>query len=248
MRGYKGPRFWFRYLEVIYSLRKIPRKRKILEIGAGTLELSSYFAKKGHKVTALDLSSDLIPLKKELPTNLQKNIRCIESDFLKYNFKNEKFDVIIAMEVLEHVKEEKKFLKKVQNLICKNGVIVISVPAHMSMWSRDDEMVGHVRRYDKKDMFRVKRFFKPKFSSINSYGWPWINITRYLRIVSTDIIYKESNDSSQVDRSIVSGQRIKKLNFLKFFINEFTVFPFWLVSRLFVKINLSEGYIIFMKI
>ncbi len=248
MSSYKGPRYWFRYLEILNLLKRYDLKgKKILEIGAGTLHLSECLASKGASVTALDMSEELKQSHKELSITLRDSITCIEADFLKHDFKNEKFDVIIAMEVLEHVEEEKLFLEKVKKLLKDKGVIIISVPAHMSMWSKDDEAVGHIRRYEREDFKRVADNLNVKSYQLLSYGWPWINITRYLRMITTPLVYKKVKDKSQVERSVFSGKSIKKMNPLKFLSNKYVIYPFWLISRLFVKTDLSEGYIFFCK-
>lgn len=248
MSSYKGPRYWFRYLEILNLLKRYDLKgKKILEIGAGTLHLSECLASKGASVTALDMSEELKQSHKELSITLRDSITCIEADFLKHDFKSEKFDVIIAMEVLEHVEEEKLFLEKVKKLLKDKGVIIISVPAHMSMWSKHDEAVGHIRRYERKDFKRVADILNVKNYQLLSYGWPWINITRYLRMMTTPLVYEKVKDKSQVERSVFSGKSIKKMNPLKFLSNKYIVYPFWLISRLFVKTDLSEGYIFFCK-
>ncbi len=237
MSSYKGPRYWFRYLEILHLLKRYDLKgKKILEIGAGTLHLSEYLASKGASVTALDMSEELKQSHKELSITLRDSITCIEADFLQHDFKSEKFDVIIAMEVLEHVEKVKKLLKD-------KGVIIISVPAHMSMWSKDDEAVGHLRRYEKNDFERVADILGIQDYELLAYGYPWINITRYLRMITTPLVYKKVKDKSQVERSVFSGKSIKKMNPLKFLSNKYVIYPFWLISRLFVKTDLSEGYI-----
>lgn len=244
MSSYKGPRYWFRYLEILNLLKRYDLKgKKILEIGAGTLHLSECLASKGASVTALDMSEELKQSHKELPVTLRDSITCIEADFLKHDFKNEKFDVIIAMEVLEHVEEEKLFLEKVKKLLKDKGVIMISVPAHMSMWSKHDEAVGHLRRYEKNDFERVAGFLGVKDYELLAYGYPWINISRYLRMMTTSLVYTKAKEMDQVEKSMFSGKSLRRFNWLRFLSNKYIVYPFWLISRLFVKTDLSEGYI-----
>ena len=248
MSSYKGPRYWFRYLETLNFLKKYDLKgKKVLEIGAGTLHLSEYLASKGASVTALDMSEELKQSHKGLPVTLRDSITCIEADFLKHDFKSKNFDVIIAMEVLEHVEEEELFLEKVKKLLKDKGIIIISVPAHMSMWSKHDEAVGHLRRYEKDDFERVVGFLDIKDYELLAYGYPWINISRYLRMMTTPLVYKKVKDKSQVEKSVFSGKSIKKMNPLRFLSNKYVVYSFWLISRLFVKTDLSEGYVFFCK-
>ena len=78
------------------------------------------------------------------------------------------------MEVLEHVEEEELFLEKVKKLL-KDKDNNNSVPAHMSMWSKHDEAVGHLRRYEKQD-FESCWLLGIKDYELLAYGYPWINI------------------------------------------------------------------------
>lgn len=63
------------------------------------------------------------------PVNAYAGIEYIKSDFLNYNFGNEKFDIILSIEVLEHVKEPEKFLQAVNKLISNEGKVLLSVPS-----------------------------------------------------------------------------------------------------------------------
>jgi predicted SAM-dependent methyltransferase len=65
---------------------------------------------------------------------------------------DEKFDVIIASDCLEHLKEDEKALKNWYELLNKNGVAFIFVPAFMSLWSYHDEYNMHYRRYTNSEL------------------------------------------------------------------------------------------------
>lgn len=243
MRNYKGPRFWFRYLDLLHMLKDHRLDLDILEIGSGTLELAAELAK-DHNVTCIDLSSDLKNIYMELPPEQKKKITCIQGDFMGYDFQKQKYDVVIALEVLEHIEEEELFLNKVKEITRKNSSVYLSVPAHMSLWSKHDEMVGHQRRYEKSDINRFKKIFKDSELLVRAYGWPWINILRLLRIASSSVLYKDAKSLSMEDRSVKSGMRLKKLSILSFLSNKYVLYPFWIFSRLFVMTDLSEGYLV----
>jgi hypothetical protein len=52
---YKGPRYWFRYLELTSYIRDFAVNKKILEIGPGPLGLATYVARNHNEVIPLDL-------------------------------------------------------------------------------------------------------------------------------------------------------------------------------------------------
>lgn len=58
------------------------------------------------------------------------------------------FDMILLMDVIEHIEDDALFLRVSLKHLKPNGIVVINVPAHMAFYSRYDEVAGHKRRYD----------------------------------------------------------------------------------------------------
>ncbi|MDD5260399.1 MAG: class I SAM-dependent methyltransferase [Methylacidiphilales bacterium] len=58
-----------------------------------------------------------------------------------------KFDVILMMDVLEHVEDEQAVLAEVLKHLNSGGTLFITVPALPILWSRHDEILLHYRRY-----------------------------------------------------------------------------------------------------
>jgi len=56
-------------------------------------------------------------------------IAYIEGDFLEHNFSGEQFDRIFALDVMEHVKDDSKFITKVGDLLSADGIAILSVPS-----------------------------------------------------------------------------------------------------------------------
>jgi SAM-dependent methyltransferase len=56
------------------------------------------------------------------------DIQYIEGDFMKYDFNDKKFDRIFALDVLEHVSEDRIFLEKIIQLLSIEGVAILSTP------------------------------------------------------------------------------------------------------------------------
>jgi len=63
-------------------------------------------------------------------------------------FRDGSFGGVFALEVLEHVEEDVELLREIRRVLRPGGVLVVSVPVHMSRWSAIDEACGHVRRYE----------------------------------------------------------------------------------------------------
>jgi len=62
------------------------------------------------------------------------------------------FDLIGLFDVLEHVQEERETLDSLWNLLARGGRLLLTVPAHPSLWSYFDEAAHHCRRYSAQDI------------------------------------------------------------------------------------------------
>ena len=67
-------------------------------------------------------------------------------------FRDESFDLICLFDVLEHVEDDSGVLSEVFRLLRPEGHLLISVPAHAWLFSRNDEIAGHHRRYNRRDL------------------------------------------------------------------------------------------------
>ena len=72
--------------------------------------------------------------------------------FLTRTRPRESFDLILMLDVLEHVEEDQQFVQDVvRDDLAPDGWILVSVPAHMSLFSQHDVALSHYRRYAPKD-------------------------------------------------------------------------------------------------
>ena len=65
---------------------------------------------------------------------------------------SEKADVLLFIDVLEHVEDDLALLKSYISSSSADALFVISVPAFKSLWSNHDVFLEHFRRYRKKDL------------------------------------------------------------------------------------------------
>ena len=100
-----------------------------LDIGCGGGILSERLSRLGAKVTGIDASESSINVAKQhsIKSRLEINYRCITTTDLLKNEKEKflnKFDIVIASEVIEHVNERKVFLSDISKL-CRSGGLVV---------------------------------------------------------------------------------------------------------------------------
>jgi len=85
-----------------------------------------------------------------------------------------KFDTVIFVHVLEHIKDDLGALNHVHQFLEPKGKVLIEVPAIQSLFSVHDEILGHHRRYSKKtlkaaidlDKYKIKRMWYNDFIGI----------------------------------------------------------------------------------
>jgi len=113
---------------------------RILDIGCGTGKLNEELAKYG-EMTGIDKSSEAIKFCKQRGINnvIQNSIEDFET--------KDGFDCIIALDILEHCKDDKIVIEKIYNLLKKDGIAIIFVPALKHFWGKQDIVSHHYRRY-----------------------------------------------------------------------------------------------------
>jgi SAM-dependent methyltransferase len=62
-------------------------------------------------------------------------------------FRDEAFAGVGLFDVLEHTDDHEGVLNEARRVVRQGGFVVVTVPAYQVLWSRHDELVGHVRRY-----------------------------------------------------------------------------------------------------
>ena len=103
------------------SLRGI----SILDVGCGGGLLSEPMQRLGANVTGIDASIKNIKIAKlhAKKNKLNINYLCASPEKLKIK---KKFDVILNMEIVEHVEDIDFFIKKSSNLLKKNGIMFVA--------------------------------------------------------------------------------------------------------------------------
>lgn len=156
-------------------------KGDILEIGSGLGTYSKYFIQNhpNSKIVLSDISSSYIQnLKGKF---LSKTVDVFKldlnnkADFSKIGYN--KFDSIIAINILEHVKDDVFALSELHKMLKENGILIILVPANKFLYNVIDESISHFRRYTKYELknklydtnFTIQKIYS--FNILGILGW-----------------------------------------------------------------------------
>ena len=123
------------------------RELKILDIGAGMGFIEELIIKeKDKEIYANDFSEVSVAY-------LKKNFkgRFSKQSIYKLEYPQKFFDVILVLEILEHIPPSKifKVLKSISKLLKSNGTLIVSVPMNEGLENMKYNPSGHVRMYSK---------------------------------------------------------------------------------------------------
>jgi SAM-dependent methyltransferase len=118
----------------------------------------------------------------------------------------EAYDLLLLMDVIEHIDSDLEFVQVSLQHLKPGGIIAINVPAHMSFFSRYDEVAGHKRRYNARTLKSLFRESRIRPIRIVEWGFLLIPILLarklFLRRISNEHTIRAGFDPSN---SIVNG-------------------------------------------
>ena len=71
----------------------------------------------------------------------------IEGSIERMPFEDESFDLALALDVIEHLPDDRPALEELRRVLRPGGSLLVTVPALRMLWSAHDEANGHHRRY-----------------------------------------------------------------------------------------------------
>lgn len=167
----------------MYNTIKPYCKGKVLEIGSGVGNISEYFIEDGFTIFLTDIRNNYCEvLKQKFSTKKSvlgiEQIDLVDIDFDKKHAKHfGSFDTVFALNVIEHIEDDKMAIANCKKLLAKDGSLIILVPAYEWLYSSLDKELYHFRRYIKNQMsnlfssngITVQRSFY--FNALGIAGW-----------------------------------------------------------------------------
>ena len=141
--------FWFRIRnriiksEVENVTSDLSDGYRVLEVGCGTgyvLRMLERVCKRG-RVMGIDALAECFTY-----AGRRTSCQLAQADILDWE-PDERFHIIGCFDLLEHIEEDVRALKKIYGLLEPKGVVLLTVPAFPALWSHYDVAVDHCRRY-----------------------------------------------------------------------------------------------------
>jgi SAM-dependent methyltransferase len=186
--------FWIkRRLAVLIALCAplLREDARLAEIGCGSgLVLSQFEDSLGLSVDGFDLNPEV------LERNASRSGRLACYDVHERNDElREHYDLVLLLDVIEHVQEDVQFLQDSAFLAKPGGHLIVNVPASPRLYSRYDVAAGHLRRYTPKALIEAGREAGLEVASWTYWGFPLLPLAIARKILMRGV------DDEQVIRA-----------------------------------------------
>jgi len=194
------------------SLMPSDKNSSILDFGCG----AGSFLKNLRSVGYMDLSGV------EVSTNKLSSTSTDDRFVIKETIPKRKYDVILMMDVLEHIEDDVAALIKIKSHLRLGGILLLSVPAYQLLWSDHDRMNMHYRRYNRNSLNRVIKEAKLKTEFITNWNCTFLPIIALSRLIN-----RQSNKELRLNNNFLAKLVYLTLTFENFLLKK-TGLPFGL--------------------
>jgi SAM-dependent methyltransferase len=131
-----------RHDELQTAIGLLPRKGKLLEVGAGTGWQAKRLAEHGFEVSAIEV----VPEAGAIGEKYRKNrvYPIIDYDGHHIAFGNEGFDIVFSSNVLEHIAHDRVFQKEIHRVLKRDGTALHVLPS--TTWRFFSTLTYFIRR------------------------------------------------------------------------------------------------------
>lgn len=226
---------WLRYEPIITEITRLQPAR-ILEIGTGLGAMGTRIAVQ-HNYVGIELDRTSYETAKQ-------NMSAAKFGEVRHGdlsaIGEEKFDLICAFEVLEHIEDDVSALQDWANALAPNGHLLLSVPAHMDQFGPLDELAGHFRRYDRKTLAQ----------SMIAAGWEperWYCcgalIGHFLAVLG-NIVASHRNHAAKSEATAASGRFLQPSGAIGGVVRALVAWPFRSIQKLFYRTDFGVSYVV----
>jgi methionine biosynthesis protein MetW len=118
-------------------LPSLDKSKKILDVGCGDARLSSLLLPQVNSITGLDVHQ------KALAEAKRRGLETIQTDIERHwPLNDSSFDIILLLDVLEHVSDCEFVLNEAKRVLKESGTIIVAFPNHFDIRSRLEILFG----------------------------------------------------------------------------------------------------------
>lgn len=154
--------------------------RRVLDVGCGTGTMLTYLARFG-SAEGVDIDPEAVGYCHD------RGLKQVsQSAAGSLPFDDETFELVTALDVIEHIDDDLGALREVRRVLRPGGRLLMAVPAYRFLWGRQDEISLHKRRYvapEVRERLQSAGFEVQRLTYMNAILFPAIAAIRLIRHV-----------------------------------------------------------------
>jgi SAM-dependent methyltransferase len=201
------------HVETLFPNR---RDLRILNVGVATGRTSELLQQFGN-VESVEYDSDCYAFVRD-----EVKIPVVQGSILALPYADQSFDLVCAFDVIEHVDDDATAVREMQRVARLGGVVCVTVPAFMFLWSEHDVVNHHFRRYSSRQLrtlFEQQAQLSPIF---HSFFNTWLFFPIALFRLLAKILPRRAKTAEQTasDFGVMQGSSMVNRLFYRLFLSE----------------------------
>lgn len=183
-----------KYLDAELGVTSGANTRQVLDVGGGAGNMAHHLAHYG-KVTNIEYNPRPIPVAQ------QRGVTTVQGSGDTLPFPDATFDLVALLDTVEHIPDELGVFAECARVLKSGGVLLVTVPAYMWLWSYNDEINAHQRRYTADELklkLELSGLHVSRISYNNFFLFPAVAGIRFLRPYNPGLKSPHLNDDAEV--------------------------------------------------
>jgi 2-polyprenyl-3-methyl-5-hydroxy-6-metoxy-1,4-benzoquinol methylase len=175
--------------------------KAVLDVGCDKGYGAAYLASKGANVIGVDANVEAIEFAAQYC--LGRQLECVCADALSLPFADGFFDVAVAFDIIEHIRDCDRFLLEAKRVLNRSGIFLCSTPnieSHFSLFMPSD----HVREFKADELLKL---IGAHFDVVALYGQCLVDLER---IRMSKLVSAATSLGGHVLSSIPFGANIRQ--------------------------------------
>ncbi len=136
----------------LWFKRVLRKNARVLDLGCGNGQITLKSAQYCHWIVGVERNpTNLETAHTEVRKRSIHNVSFVRADLeQQLPFHAQSFDVVLLLDVLEHVEKDAQLLRGIHRILTKRGVVCVAVPNRETRWKREQRKAG-LSGYSDKD-------------------------------------------------------------------------------------------------
>ena len=168
--GKREENYWFqRHLVAYEYLLPLAQGKRVLDLGSGEGYGTDLLAAGAEEAVGVDLAPEAVYHARR--TYSRPNLRFVYGDIYDLELKDDYFDLVCSLQVIEHLYEPERFLREARRVLKPGGLCAISTPNRLIISPGRDKPINpfHIIEYDSSQFLDLMRSLFPEVELVGIF-------------------------------------------------------------------------------